>query len=173
VLRLLSIVLALVFCLPAQALTPVKMPQLLIDRDAFEVRSGSRKHAEVIGLGELERLGLYALDMHQTRFEGVLLRDLLEARGMASLEAIIVFTRDGAAHVVSAQDWQKYPLLIATRERGRFLAGEGRLPTQLVYPIDEFPELDSKTFSFLRLARFLPHIRGSSGQMRTIPFELY
>ncbi len=104
----------------------------------------------------------------QTRFEGALLRDLVRSLGMQKLDSVVVFTRDGAAHVVSAEDWRKYPIMIATREQGRFLSHQGRMPAQLIYPISEHPELvdaEPRSNWLLEIVRIEPY-----GQLQPLRF---
>ncbi|PID60657.1 MAG: hypothetical protein CSB44_09770 [Gammaproteobacteria bacterium] len=75
-------------------------------------------------------------------FEGLLLKDLLDAVGSDSDE-ILAYAADDyhATLMLSAVDLARYPVIIAYREDDRDLTLRSLGPLRIIFPFDDFPEL--------------------------------
>lgn len=102
---------------------------------------------------EFDLAALEALGMHETRahypnwpamstFEGPLLADVLAAAGATgtTLRAVAL---DGYASEIPLADLQKYPVLLALKRDGKYLGIGGRGPAWIVYPREDFAELQA------------------------------
>jgi len=76
------------------------------------------------------------------RFEGPLLADLLAAVGSQGQELLLRALNDYFA-VVDLEEVAGYPLLLAMRVNGSTLSVRDKGPIWLLYPMSEFPELDT------------------------------
>ncbi len=76
-------------------------------------------------------------------FEGVLMRDLLERLGARGTTVTVVALNDYKLQIPTA-DFTKYPVLLASKMNGETLRIRDKGPLWLVYPQDEFPELQNK-----------------------------
>ena len=71
-------------------------------------------------------------------FEGILLRDLLEANGLADAEAIAVTAENEYQVTIPRIIWQELDVLVATRVDGRQHSRRNRGPIQFVISADEY-----------------------------------
>jgi len=76
-------------------------------------------------------------------FEGPLLADVLAATG-ANGETVTVKALDGYTAEISMRDIGKYPILLALKRDGQFLGLGGRGPAWVVFPRDDYPELQTQ-----------------------------
>ena len=76
-------------------------------------------------------------------FEGVLMRDLLEGLGAEAKKVTVVALNDYKIDI-PAEDFSKYPVLLATKMDGKPLRIRDKGPLWLIYPQDDFPELQNK-----------------------------
>lgn len=81
------------------------------------------------------------------QFEGVLLSDFLEWTGAADAASITVRGQDGYSAEIPRSDWTKWPLILATRQDGKPLEVRSRGPARIIYPIDQFPDLDADEYA--------------------------
>lgn len=99
-------------------------------------------------LAALEALGMHEMRAHYpnwpgpSTFEGPLLADVLAAAGATGtrLRAVAL---DGYAAEVPLADLQKYPVILALKRDGRYLGLGGRGPAWVVYPREDYPELQA------------------------------
>ncbi|WP_201800121.1 hypothetical protein [Beggiatoa leptomitoformis] len=74
-------------------------------------------------------------------FEGVLLVDLLKYVG-ATGGSIIANALDGYdTNPILISDLEKYSVLVAIKNNGQYMRIRDKGPVRLVYPVDDFPEL--------------------------------
>jgi hypothetical protein len=73
-------------------------------------------------------------------FEGVLVRDLLEALGARGTEVIATALNDYVASI-PLRELYDYPVLLAFRMDGHDLEVRDKGPIWIVYPRDQYPEL--------------------------------
>lgn len=76
-------------------------------------------------------------------FEGVLIRDLLKHVGASGDIVTPVAINDYKIDIPRAE-LEKYPVLLAFRMNGEALRVRDKGPLWIIYPRDEFPELDTK-----------------------------
>ena len=97
----------------------------------------------------LERLGLVRYEVHdpwldaEVTYTGVLMSDLLDvARPSASATVIRVVALDDYEVDVEVADVWKWPILLATQADGEYMSVANGGPTRIVFPYDDFPEID-------------------------------
>ncbi|HEY5718653.1 MAG TPA: molybdopterin-dependent oxidoreductase [Motiliproteus sp.] len=76
------------------------------------------------------------------RFEGPLLSDLLAAVGSSGNELVLRALNDYFA-IVNLDEIANYPVMLAMRVNGAILSVRNKGPIWLVYPMSEYPELDT------------------------------
>lgn len=76
-------------------------------------------------------------------FEGVLIRDLLKRVGASGDTVTPVAINDYKIDIPRAE-LEKYPVLLAFKMNGEPLKVREKGPLWIIYPRDEFPELDTK-----------------------------
>jgi len=74
-------------------------------------------------------------------FEGPLLRDVLARVGLDSAEAVRLTGLDGFSNVIPRQDWERWPILIASRNNGKPIPVSAKGPLRIIYPRDMDAEL--------------------------------
>jgi hypothetical protein len=79
----------------------------------------------------------------ELNFQGVLLRDFLRDVGLEEADAVVFTGEDGYAQTIPKEDWEQWPVIIATRQDGELLDRRTQGPARVVYPIDDHPELDT------------------------------
>lgn len=71
-------------------------------------------------------------------FDGVLLRDVLEAHDLAELPAVRLVAENDFSTTIERPVWESAPVLIATRVNGEPLTRRQRGPLLIVVPQEEF-----------------------------------
>lgn len=83
----------------------------------------------------------------QRLFSGVLMSELLEIVGVdptaTTLELIAL---NDYASELAISDVQKWPILFAMKADGQYLPLDGGGPAIIVFPFDDFPEIDNLTY---------------------------
>ncbi len=109
-------------------------------------RGGSQRPIE-FDRASLERLGTSVLHTSTpwttgtVEFEGVLLSTLLDAVG-ASGDMIIATALNDYIAEIPVSEARRYPLLLALRMNGEYMEVRNKGPIWLVYPWDQYPDLD-------------------------------
>jgi hypothetical protein len=94
----------------------------------------------------LESLGVKTLKtstvwtIGEVVFEGVLVRDILDALGAHGDELVATALNDYVA-TLPLQEMYRYPVMLAYRMNGQDLQVKDKGPLWIVYPRDQFPEL--------------------------------
>ena len=70
-------------------------------------------------------------------FDGVLLQDILEANGLMDEPAVRVIAENDYAVTITADTWQRWPILVATRVNGKAHSRRERGPIQFVLPMSD------------------------------------
>ena len=73
-------------------------------------------------------------------FEGVLVRDVLDALGAQGQEVVATALNDYVA-TLPMEELRQYPVMLAFKMNGRYLHVKDKGPLWIVYPRDQFPEL--------------------------------
>jgi len=117
-------------------------PLTIIDRTSGTMRS--------LFLNDLERYQVTYLDTStpwtdaRTRFEGVLLRDILPSVVGGSNGAIIVMAHNDYFAKLPVQDLAEHDILLAWRADGRRLTLRDKGPFWVIYPLDSLGSEASK-----------------------------
>lgn len=118
---------------PAELPPPVGGPVVL----TVEGADGQRSFT----LAELEAIGLHAMTIDLVwvgeggTYHGILLSDLLEAVGLADAPGVDVHAVDGYHAEIPREDWQRWPILLATRRDGELMTVRDKGPTRILYPM--------------------------------------
>lgn len=105
-----------------------------------------------LAIDEIERLSMVEIagraspDEAVTAFQGVLLSDLARMIGAGEAEVLVVRGSDGYAADIPRQDWERWPIVFATRADGAPLTLRKRGPARIIYPVDRHPELVGRTY---------------------------
>ena len=101
--------------------------------------------------GMLESLGMSSLQLAtrwtegQTRFEGILARDLMAHLGAEGTTVHAVAINDYAVDIPMA-DFENYPVLLALKMNGEYMRVRDRGPIWVIYPADRFEELQAPIY---------------------------
>lgn len=110
--------------------------------------AGGRAAAE-FDLSSLEDMGVSQVQTStpwtegQPVFEGVLMRDLLHAVGAEGTTITATALNDYRVDIPMS-DFEDYPVILAYRMNGHRLEVRDKGPLWIIYPQDEFPELNTK-----------------------------
>ena len=100
-----------------------------------------------LSFSELEQLPTYQVTTttfwpeDDGSYAGPLLADLLKQGGLEQSSAIRVRARDGFSQVIPRQDWERWPMLLATRRDGQVMSTRNKGPYRIIYPRNLSPEL--------------------------------
>lgn len=81
------------------------------------------------------------------RFEGVPVAAILDAAGGAPTTVKAIAINDYSADL-PADELRRYPAIVATRMNGERMALRDKGPLWIVYPRDDFPELNDEKHNF-------------------------
>lgn len=101
---------------------------------------------EIESLPKVEIQGNASPDEPVTMFQGVLLSDLVEMIGAGEAKGLIVRASDGYSADIPREDWERWPIVVATRVGQERLTLRQRGPARIIYPVDRYPELDGRTY---------------------------
>ncbi|MCG6659078.1 molybdopterin-dependent oxidoreductase [Halomonas campisalis] len=129
---------------------PVSLPPLEGDRVVLRVTGehGERGYT----LAQIEALGLHRVTTTTFwpedggTYEGVLLADLLAEAGLAEAAAVRVLALDGFSQILPREDWQRWSVLLATRQDGQPMATRDKGPLRVIYPRDADPRLEDLAY---------------------------
>lgn len=150
----LHIIVSLMFCMlifGVEARAQSAVPQVVaVERSLSTVPVMTIAHPtgnKPLSLADLEGLPMYRVKTStfwpndDGVYEGPLLKDVLARAGLARVAAIRVVALDGFSQIIPAEDWQRWPLLLATRRNGQPLNTLAKGPVRLIYPRDMAPAL--------------------------------
>jgi len=146
--RLMAAVLAALVVMPLAA---AELPQA--EGRTLLTVGGKITHHNSEGVARFDRAMLDNLPQHvmttatpwtdgEQRFEGPLLSDLLAAVGSEGDELVLRALNDYFA-IVHLPEVTRYPLMLAMRVNGSTLSVRDKGPVWLLYPMSEFPELNT------------------------------
>ena len=102
-----------------------------------------------MSLQQLEALGVQRVSTHtfwpddDGSYEGVLLADVLRAAGLEHAPFVRVAALDGFSQKIPRVDWEKWPVLLATRKAGAAISTRNKGPLRIIYPRDMSDELSN------------------------------
>ncbi|MGP9821584.1 molybdopterin-dependent oxidoreductase [Salinarimonas sp. NSM] len=117
-----------------------------------EIRVGPVAYARTVSIAEIERLPMVevpsglSMDREGTLFQGPLLADVLALIGADGVDAVVLRGADGYGARIPREDWERWPLVLATRAHGEPLGIRERGPARLIYPMHRHPELDDRIY---------------------------
>lgn len=98
-------------------------------------------------LQQLEALGLHRVSTQtfwpddNGTYEGVLLADVLRQAGLEQAPFVRVAAMDGFSQRIPRADWNKWPVMLATRKAGAAISTRNKGPLRIIYPRDMAEEL--------------------------------
>lgn len=103
-----------------------------------------RAQLEALGMSELETSNPFLQGTH--KFDGVLFSKILDAVGAdgTMIEAIAL---DEYSVDIPIKDVRDYPVLLAMKWNGKVMRIRSKGPIWIVYPVDQFPELQFEEYS--------------------------
>jgi hypothetical protein len=126
---------------------------LTVSGDIGKANSGSTLRVD---LATVERMGLVKYTVHDPwldadhEFSGVLLADVLDTVGASAGATRMHFVAiDDYEVEISIADARKWPVLLATRMDGQLMSVEDKGPLRVVFPYDQFPEIDRLAYKDL------------------------
>lgn len=151
---------------PALALAflfSVCVPSFAETLPSYAPPEGSSSSAELLAsdgttekkvkISELEALPMVEIEGRAspnealTRFQGPLLKDVIEFVGASEATAVTLRGLDGYAMEIPREDWANWPVLVATRANGTPLTTRMRGPARIIYPVALFPELTKRAYN--------------------------
>jgi hypothetical protein len=126
--------------------TPKERPLLEITGKIANTNSSNRAQFD---LPMLEKLGITqrktatAWTEGQPVFEGVLMSALLDQVGATGDKVTVVALNDYKVDIPMS-DFRNYPVILAYRMDGQALRVKDKGPLWIIYPANEFPELNNK-----------------------------
>ncbi|MEJ8474046.1 molybdopterin-dependent oxidoreductase [Roseibium sp. H3510] len=94
----------------------------------------------------VEFIGRTSTDESDMLFQGVLLRDFVDLIGAEDANQITVRASDGHAASLPREDWQRWPIVLVTRAKGKSLTIRQRGPARIVYPSKRYPDLTKQIY---------------------------
>ena len=141
---------------PAAATTPVLTLQSASGTFRFSI-------AELEGLGMHEVRTKTFWPEDDGNYAGPLLRDVLQRAGLDKADEIRVRAKDGFSQLIPRQDWERWPILLATRRDGKLMKPRNKGPLRIIYPRDMSPELAESVYR-LRWVWLVEHIEAKAAK---------
>lgn len=113
--------------------------------------------AALMALGMKKLTATYPGSDRKVEVEGPLLADVLKAVG-AKGETVAAVAIDGYTAEIPMSDVAAFPIVLALKSGGKWLAVGGRGPTWIVYPRDDFPALAARDDSLWVWGTFFLHV---------------
>lgn len=140
-----------------RATDPIPAPAgdvvLTVSGDIGKADAGSTLRLD---LATVEQMGLVRYTVHDPwldadhEFSGVLLADVLDTVGASSASTHLRFVAiDDYEVQISIADARRWPVLLATKMDGQPMTVEDKGPTRIVWPYDQYPEIDRLTYKDL------------------------
>jgi hypothetical protein len=126
---------------------------LTIDGNISQTNVGNSLQLD---MATLEKIGVVQYDVNdpfvkeKITYSGVLLSEILKAAGAdASATTLTLRALDDYSTDMNITDADKWPILVATRANGEYMAIDKNGPLISVFPFDDFPEIDHLTYDAL------------------------
>lgn len=103
-------------------------------------------------LQQIEALGVHRVQTttfwpdDDGTYEGALLSDLLRASGLEHAPFVRVAALDGFSQKIPRADWEKWPVILATRKSGSSIPTRQKGPLRIIYPRDMSDELSNAIY---------------------------
>ncbi|WP_022665563.1 molybdopterin-dependent oxidoreductase [Desulfospira joergensenii] len=118
----------------------IRLPEISSKKIILRVGTGSAEreytHADIESLGLKQiRTSTYWKEDDGV-YQGVLLRDLLRNAGIEASKGISISALDGFTTKIPREDWENWPVLLATRRDGKIMSIRKKGPLRIIYPKD-------------------------------------
>lgn len=114
--------------------------------------------ALLLDMNTLEQFGLvqYVLNdpwlKEKVTYKGVLMSDFLEIiQADPGAESVHFVALDNYEVEISLREIRKWPVLLATQANGKYMTVQENGPTRIIFPFDQFPEIDQVTYKDLMI----------------------
>ncbi len=102
-----------------------------------------------LDMATLEQFGLveYAINdpwlKEKVTYQGILMSEFLKyVQADSSAETVHIVALDNYEVDLAIQELNKWPVLLATRANGKYIDISTNGPTRIIFPFDQFPEID-------------------------------
>lgn len=118
---------------------------------------------QVLTLGQLEQLPMYRVQTStfwpddDGVYEGPLLSEVLSRHGLDKHAAVRARAADGFSQRLPREDWERWPVMLATRRDGQLMGPRDKGPLRLIYPRDMDKVLQEPLYR-LRWVWLLTHV---------------
>ena len=117
------------------SLPPIESKKIVLTIDApGELRKYTIADIEILGLHRINTSTYWKED--DGIYEGVLLKNLLEDAGISGSTAVRITALDSYSAEIPKEDWEKWPIILATRKDGKVMSVREKGPTRIIYPKD-------------------------------------
>jgi len=106
----------------------------------------------------LEKFGVveYAINdpwlKQKVTYQGVLMSEFLKIiQAEPGVETVHFVALDNYEVDLAVQEINKWPILLATRANGQYMSMSENGPTRIIFPFDQFPEIDPKIYRDLMI----------------------
>jgi hypothetical protein len=146
--RALAVAVLFAGCAAPAATLPAPRERVILEITGKIANTNAGNRAQ-FDLPMLEKLGISqrktatAWTEGQPVFEGVLMRNLLNQVGASGEKVTVVALNDYKVDVPMS-DFMNFPVILAYRMDGQALRVKDKGPLWIIYPADEFPELNNK-----------------------------
>lgn len=148
-----TVLLALVLVLWAQSGTPAEA--VAQDREwRIELTGAVRSTApSSVTIRDLENLSLAEYSVfdpfkkQRFKFTGVLLRDIVKQYGAADVDKVQLEAIDEYIVDFNRDDWERWDIMLATRQDGKHITIEQSGPARIVMPYDTARDIDQNIYS--------------------------
>ncbi|PWH12033.1 MAG: hypothetical protein DDG60_15220 [Anaerolineae bacterium] len=114
--------------------------------------------ALLLDMNTLEKFGLvqYVLNdpwlKEKVTYKGVLMSDFLKIiQADPDAESVHFVALDNYEVDITLQEIRKWPILLATQSNGKYMSVQENGPTRIIFPFDQFPEIDQVTYRDLMI----------------------
>lgn len=112
----------------------------------------------LLDMETLEKFGLVQYELNDPwlkekfTYTGVLMSDLLKfIQSAPEAESVHLIALDDYEVDIVVRDIEKWPILLATRANGQYMSVAENGPTRIIFPFDQFPEIDQTTYRDLMI----------------------
>jgi hypothetical protein len=146
--RILGVAILFAGCAAQAGTLPAPQGRILLEITGKITNTNAGNRAQ-FDLPMLEKLGISrrktstAWTEGQPVFEGVLMKDLFNQVGATGDKVTVVALNDYKVDIPMS-DFKNFPVILAYRMDGEALRVKDKGPLWIIYPADEFPELNNK-----------------------------
>ncbi|MDA0996888.1 MAG: molybdopterin-dependent oxidoreductase [Proteobacteria bacterium] len=150
-----ALLLLTIVALPSSSSAGAKPEKIILNGPAIagdSLRVRTRSGERTLSVAEIERLPTFQVTTStfwpgdDGTYQGVLLADFLKLTGIDGAKEIRVTAIDGFSQIIPSSDWQRWPVVLATRRDGKPLTIRAKGPARVIYPRDMDPQLSESVY---------------------------